>query len=166
MPVLKVLKYPNPILREKCLPVEVIDDKIKKLIEDMTETMYSFEGCVGIAAPQIGSTVRVCIVDVSPKLGHKQNNGLLALINPVIEYREGEKIAREGCLSIPEFLGDVKRSRRIIVKALNPVGDIVEIAAKGLESIAIQHEIDHLDGILFIDRVSTLGRDLVRRRGF
>lgn len=165
MAVLTVLKYPHPLLRTRCSPVESFDPALGKLVDDMVETMRHHEGCVGLAAPQIGSELRVFVMDVSRKLGPKKNHGLLALVNPVIEYREGEKVAREGCLSIPEFLGDVKRSRRIIVKARDHEGNELEIPAKGLESVAIQHELDHLDGILFIDRVTMLGRDLVRRKG-
>lgn len=163
MAILPVLRYPHPMLRAKCQAVNEIDDDIRTLIEDMTETMCSHQGCVGLAAPQIGVAKRVFVIDVSRKIGPKKNHGLLKLLNPVITFSEGEKIAREGCLSIPEFLGDVKRARRVILRALNEDGEEIEIPAKGLESIALQHEFDHLDGILFIDKVGSLGRTLIRR---
>jgi peptide deformylase len=166
MPILHVLRYPHPILRAKCKRVVRFDDGLKTLVADMRETMYAHTGCVGIAAPQIGYPYRLFIIDVSRKIGKKKNNGFQAFVNPTIVHSEGEKIAREGCLSIPEFLGDVKRARRVIVRAQTPEGEEFEIAASGLEAIAIQHEVDHLDGILFIDRVASLGRDLIRRKGY
>ncbi|MCH8029366.1 MAG: peptide deformylase [Candidatus Dadabacteria bacterium] len=163
MAILPVLRYPHPALRAKCKAVEDTNDEIRTLFEDMTETMCAYPGCVGLAAPQVGVVKRLFVIDVSRKIGPKKNHGLLKLLNPVITYSEGEKISREGCLSIPEFLGDVKRARRVILRALDESGEEIEVPAKGLEAIAIQHELDHLDGILFIDKVSSLGRNLIRR---
>jgi len=165
MAILRVVRYPHPILRAVCKPVPTVDENIKRLIVDMRETMNSHTGCVGISAPQVGVPLRIFVIDVSRKLGQKRNHGYVALVNPEITYSEGEKIAREGCLSIPELLGDVKRARRVIVNGVNVEGEEVEIPAKGLEAIAVQHEIDHLDGVLFIDRVVMLGRELIRRKG-
>ncbi|MBI2487439.1 MAG: peptide deformylase [Deltaproteobacteria bacterium] len=164
MAVLPALKYPHPTLRAKCTAVLETNEEIRRIINDMTETMYASPSCVGIAAPQVGYPLRMFVMDVSRKIGQKKNHGLLALINPVLVYSEGEKITREGCLSIPDFLGNVKRARRVIVKGLNPEGWEVEILSTGLEAIAMQHELDHLDGVLFIHRVSSLGTDLVRRK--
>ena len=164
MAVLPALKYPHPILRAKSKPVLNIDEEVRRIINDMTETMYASPNCVGVAAPQVGYPLRIFVMDVSRKIGPKKNHGLIALINPVLIYSEGEKITKEGCLSIPDFLGNVKRARGVIVKGLNPEGQEVEIISKGLEAIALQHEIDHLDGMLFIHRVSSLTTDLVRRK--
>ncbi|HEX9831019.1 MAG TPA: peptide deformylase [Thermodesulfobacteriota bacterium] len=164
MAVVSPLKYPHPTLRAKCKAVLEINEEIRRIINDMTETMYASRSCVGIAAPQVGYPVRIFVMDVSRKIGQKKNHGLLAIINPVVIYAEGEKITREGCLSIPDFLGNVKRARRTIVRGLDPNGRQVEILSTGLEAIAIQHEVDHLDGMLFIHRVSSLSTDLVRRR--
>lgn len=164
MAVLSPLKYPNPALRAKCTAVSEINEEIRRIINDMTETMYASTSCVGIAAPQVGYPLRIFVMDVSRKIGQKKNHGLLAVINPLIIYAEGEKITREGCLSIPDFLGNVKRARRTIVRGLDPTGGEVEILSTGLEAIAIQHEVDHLDGVLFIQRISSLSTDLVRRK--
>ncbi|HEX3036416.1 MAG TPA: peptide deformylase [Thermodesulfobacteriota bacterium] len=164
MSVLPALKYPHQILRAKSMSVSEINEEIRQIIRDMTETMYASPGCVGIAAPQVGFRLRIFVMDVSRKVGSRKNHGLVTLINPEIIYREGEKITREGCLSIPGFLGNVKRARRVIVKGLNPDGKEVEILSRDLEAIAVQHEVDHLDGMLFIHRVSSLTTDLIRRK--
>lgn len=165
MTVRRVIRYPHPILRAKCKVVDDINDDIEELVRDLTDTMNEYSHCVGLAAPQIGIDKRVFVVDVSKKIGVKKNHGFMALINPIVNYRDGERVVREGCLSIPEFVGEVIRSKRIIVNALSMDGEEIEIPAKGLESVAIQHELDHLDGVLFIDRVSSLGRELIRRKG-
>jgi peptide deformylase len=164
MAILSTLKYPHPILRTRSEPVFEINHQIRQVISDMIETMYSSPACVGVAAPQVGYPLRIFVIDVSGKVGQKKNHGLLVLVNPIIVYYEGEKFAREGCLSIPDFLGNVKRSRRVIVRGLNQEGEEVEIPSQGLEAIAVQHEVDHLDGLLFIHRVSSLTTDLVRRK--
>ncbi len=166
MVILPVLKYPHQILRTRSESISKVDHEVRRLINDMIETMYVSPGCVGVAAPQVGYPLRIFVVDVSRRIGPKKNHGLLALINPSVMYSEGEKVAKEGCLSIPDFLGNVKRARRIIVRGLNPEGNEVEILSQGLEAIAIQHEVDHLNGVLFIHRVSSLAADLVRRKIF
>lgn len=164
MPVLPALKYPHHILRAKSMPVSEMNEEIRQIIRDMTETMYASPGCVGIAAPQVGFPLRIFVMDVSRKVGPQKNHGLVTLVNPEIIYKEGEKITREGCLSIPDFLGNVKRARRVIVKGLNLDGKGIEILSRDLEAIAVQHEVDHLDGMLFIHRISSLTTDLVRRK--
>jgi peptide deformylase len=164
MAILPVLKYPHSILRNQSKPVVEINQEIQSIVNDMIETMYASPGCVGVAAPQVGYGLRIFVIDVSRKIGSKKNHGLVALINPVIVYSEGEKSIREGCLSIPDFLGNVRRARRVIVRGLNPEGEGVEILSQGLEAVAVQHEVDHLDGVLFIHRVSSLATDLVRRK--
>ncbi|MGQ0793766.1 MAG: peptide deformylase [Deltaproteobacteria bacterium] len=164
MPNLTVIKYPHPALRAPSKPVGEITAEIRDLIDGMTETMYASPACVGVAAPQVGHSLRIFVMDVSRKIGAKKNHGLVRIINPVIVYSEGEKFSREGCLSLPDFLGNVKRAQIVIARGLTPEGREIEIAAKGLEAIAIQHEIDHLDGMLFIHRIGSLGTDLVRRK--
>jgi peptide deformylase len=164
MASLPVLKYPHQILRTMSESVLKVDDGIRRIVNDMIETMYASPSCVGVAAPQVGYPLRIFVIDVSRKIGPKKNHGLLAMINPVLIYAEGEKITKEGCLSIPDFLGNVKRARNVIVRGLNPEGNEVEVLSQGLEAIAIQHEVDHLNGVLFIHRVSSLASDLARRK--
>jgi peptide deformylase len=164
MTILPVLRYQNPILRAKSELVEKVNQEIQRIIGDIIETMYASPGCVGVAAPQVGYPLRIFVIDVSRKTGPKKNHGLLVFINPVIVYAEGEKIIREGCLSIPDFLGNVKRARITILRGINREGEGVEILSQGLEAIAVQHEIDHLDGVLFIHRVNSVGTDITRRK--
>lgn len=165
MSVLPVLIYPHPILRRKCKPVAKLNKKISRLIDDMTETMYSFPGCVGISAPQVGKSLRLMIFDVSRhKKAHDVNRGLTVLINPAIVSRDGKRETREGCLSLPDFTGNVVRSVSLKVKGKDSLGKRVEFYLEGFESIAFQHELDHLDGILFIDRISSLKTDVFRRK--
>lgn len=161
MAVLKILVYPNPILRKKSVPVEKIDKETEKLLDDMAETMYDAPG-VGLAAPQIGVNLRVIVVDVSPK--DENSPGLIELINPEIISSESEQWGEEGCLSIPGFVSEVKRKAKVSVRGLNRKGETVEIEAEELLARAFQHEIDHLDGILFIDRLSRLKRELLKKK--
>ncbi|HSE83182.1 MAG TPA: peptide deformylase [Thermodesulfobacteriota bacterium] len=161
MAVLKILVYPNPILRKKSVPVEKIDKEIEKLLDDMVETMYDAPG-VGLAAPQVGVNLRVIVVDVSAR--DENSPGLIELINPEIISSEGERWGEEGCLSIPGFVSDVKRKAKVRVRGLNRKGETVEIEAEELLARAFQHEIDHIDGILFIDRLSRLKRELLKKK--
>lgn len=138
-----------------------MDDEVRSLVRDLEDTLDSKIG-VGIAAPQIGVARRVAIVDTSRKPG-EPSHGRLVLVDPVIHDRVGEKTVREGCLSIPDFLGKVRRAQGVLVAALDGEGRPYAIFADGLEAVAVQHEIDHLDGILFIDRVAGPG-DVFRRR--
>ncbi|AUS95847.1 peptide deformylase [Clostridium thermosuccinogenes] len=135
------------VLRKVSREVDVIDEKILTLLKDMAETMYKADG-VGLAAPQVGILKRVVVIDVG--------DGLLELINPKIVEQEGEQIEVEGCLSIPNLVGEVKRPARVVVEALDPRGEKVVINADGLLAIALCHEIDHLDGILFKDKAIRL----------
>jgi peptide deformylase len=161
MSVLRILTYPDPKLRKKSIPVERIDKEIEKLLDDMAETMYDARG-LGLAAPQVGVHLRVVIVDVSPRDGN--SSGLIELINPVVISAEGEQIGEEGCLSIPGFTSEVKRKARVKVRALNRKGELFDIEGTSLLARAFQHEIDHLDGILFIDRLSRLKRELLKKK--
>ncbi len=134
----------DDILRKKSKPVDKIDDRIITLLDDMAETMYHADG-VGLAAPQVGILKRVIVIDIG--------EGLIELINPEIIWEKGEQDGEEGCLSIPGYSARVKRPAQVKVKGLNRKGEEIEIVGKGLLARALCHEIDHLDGILFIDRV-------------
>ncbi len=159
MAVREILKYPHPLLKRKAKPVVMVDEGTRRIIADMIETMYAAPG-IGLAAPQIGELLRIIVVDVSVK---EKGNGLIVLINPEIVYAEGEIVYEEGCLSVPDFSIEVKRASDVVVKGLDREGLPVELKASGLEAVAIQHEIDHLNGTLIIDRVSFLKRELYRR---
>lgn len=139
-----IVKDPDPVLREKAKPVPQITPNIHKLLDDMAETMYDAQG-VGLAAPQVGILKRVIVMDVGDE------NGLIELINPEIIEREGEQFGPEGCLSIPGLTGDVRRAQRVKVKGLNRNGEEFELEGTDLLARCIQHEVDHLNGVLFTD---------------
>jgi peptide deformylase len=161
MATLEILKYPNPILKKKTRTILKIDSAVHQLIQDMAETMYAAPG-VGLAAPQVGCPLRLAVVDVTPV---DRPKNLVVLINPEVIEAEGECSWEEGCLSIPEYTQEVKRKKRIVVRYQDLQGEKREIVGDdNLLSIALQHEIDHLDGILFIDRISRLKRELLRRK--
>jgi peptide deformylase len=167
MAVLEILKYPDKFLRTKAGQVASVDDGIRRLVSDMAETMYAAKG-IGLAAPQVGVSKRVICLDV-PKEGDPAGKGerqrdIVALINPVIIESGGEIKYEEGCLSLPGVTANVYRAETVKVKALSLNGAEVTIDANGLFAIALQHEIDHLDGILFIDRLSRLKREFIKRR--
>jgi peptide deformylase len=155
-----ILSYPDPELKKKSAPVTVINEKTRELVRDMAETMYAAPG-VGLAAPQIGIHQRVVVIDVSVKDDPPE---LLVAINPVIIHADGESYEEEGCLSVPKYAANVRRHARVVVKALDLEGEEVIWKADGLLAIAFQHEIDHLDGILFIDHLSPLKREMFRKR--
>jgi peptide deformylase len=162
MALREILQYPNPMLRELARPVQDIGGDVAQLVEDMAETMYAAPG-VGLAATQVGVGQRVIVLDVRNE-GERPGTRLLKLINPEIAEREGELIWEEGCLSVPELTAPVKRARRILVRAWTPDEKEVQVEADELLAVALQHEIDHLDGKLFLDRLSRLKRDLYRAR--
>jgi len=166
MAVKEVLVYPDPRLKEVCAPIEEFDDSVVQLLQDLVDTMVDAGHSVGVAAPQIGEIRRAVVVDVShSKPGKKQeNHGLLQMVNPEIIEKEGSQVVREGCMSVPEYTGNVTRAEKIVVQFLNEAGELQVIPADGFEAIAIQHELDHLDGHLFLDRVSSLKTDLFRRK--
>ncbi|MDO8445379.1 MAG: peptide deformylase [Deltaproteobacteria bacterium] len=161
MSILNIIKYPDPILKKKSEPVREITQEIQRLIDEMAETMYAAPG-VGLAAPQVGRSVRVIVIDVNSK--EEQKRDLISLINPEIIERSGDIAWEEGCLSIPDYSADVKRAERVVVCGLDRDGKKRVIVGEELLSIVLQHEIDHLDGMLFIDRLGPIKRDLVRRR--
>jgi peptide deformylase len=160
MAILEIVKYPHPVLKKKCEPVGEIDEEVRKLIDDMRETMYGASG-VGLAACQVGVSRRVIVLDVSPM---DPQHSFLALINPEIISEEGEVDHEEGCLSVPDYLEKIKRKEKVCVKGLSPEGMEVEINGDGIFAIALQHEIDHINGILILDRVSQLKREIYRNK--
>ena len=161
MAILEILTYPNKFLSQPTKQVTDIDDDIRNLIEDMAATMYEAPG-VGLAAIQVGCDKSLLVYDVSPK---DEERSLHVLINPRIVLSEGTTISEEeGCLSVPDCREDVKRAASILIEALDREGKPLRIEAEGLLAIVLQHEIDHLNGILFIDRLSSLKRQLYKRR--
>lgn len=158
MAIKMIVRDPDPVLREKCKPVPSITPNILKLLKDMADTMYDAEG-VGLAAPQIGITKRVIVMDVGDE------HGLIELINPEIIEREGEQFGPEGCLSIPGFSGDVRRAMRVKVKGLNRNGEEIVIEGSELLARCIQHEVDHLNGVLYTDLAEKMYRGDLRERG-
>lgn len=166
MAVREVLVYPDSRLKEICAPVSDFDDSVKQLLADLVDTMVDAGHSVGIAAPQIGDLRRAAVVDVSKsKLGKKQeNHGLMQMVNPKIIKKDGSCVVREGCMSVPDYTGNVTRAEAIVVDYLDQNNQHQVISAEGFEAIAIQHELDHLDGHLFLDRVSSLKTDLFRRK--
>ncbi len=165
MAVLPILTYPDPRLKQVSEPVERIDDELRAFIADLEETMRAGPAAVGIAAPQVGRFQRIVIVDVSgARRANPDHHGRMVLINPEITEWEGLEVGREGCLSVPDYTGKVVRARRITVRALDEHGRAREYRCTGYEARAVQHEVDHLDGILFLDRLVSRRADLFRRR--
>jgi len=162
MATLEILKFPDKKLLEKAEPVDDFDGRLQQLIDDMAETMYQAPG-IGLAAPQVGEGRRLIVYDTSPD---RENRGKFeALINPVIVECEGEIVSEEGCLSVVDYQADVKRYASVCVEALDRRGNSIQRECKELLAVVMQHEIDHLDGVLFIDRISKLKRGLyVKRR--
>lgn len=158
MPILNVLKYPDPKLRRKALPVEVLTDEDKQLIEDMFETMYEGDG-IGLAATQVGALRRIIVMDLSDNRSEP-----ICLVNPEITHKEGYEKSQEGCLSVPGIYEEVERAKVVTVKALDRYGDHMEFEADELFAVCIQHEIDHLDGKLFIDYLSGLKKKMIKKK--
>ena len=158
--IYKVVKYPDPVLAQKAEDVTVFDKKLRTLIADMFETMYVEKG-IGLAAPQIGILQRITVIDLSFKKNPEEK---LVLINPEIIEREGKQLEEEGCLSLPEIREKVSRAAKVTVRAQDEHGDWYDYDGEELLARAFQHELDHLDGVLFIDRISALKRNLVLRK--
>ena len=161
MAVRDIVLFPDPILKTVCEAVDPQSPETAQLVQDLIDTVAASPG-VGLAAPQIGIPKRAFIVDVRPKPGA----GLLVLLNPEIVSSSGPKTGREGCLSIPDFTAKVRRPQEIVIRGIKPDGSSVVLHSSGFEAVCIQHELDHLDGILFLDRVASLKRDVFRRKGF
>ena len=165
MAVLDILKYPDEILKQISEPLESFDDELLNFLADLEETMRAGPGGVGIAAAQVGYFRRIAIVDVSLKAKIK-HNGCMILINPEIKTWEGMKVGREGCMSVPDYTGNVIRAEKITLQAYNPQGDLIDYECEGYEARAVQHEMDHLDGLLFLDRLVSRRTDLFKRKKY
>jgi peptide deformylase len=157
----KIVKYGDPVLEQVAEPVTEFDtDELRQIVADMWETMYSAKG-VGLAAPQIGLRKRITVVDVS--VGEDETKKLV-VINPTVTKREGSQIGEEGCLSIPGFREQVRRANKVVVAAQNEKGEPIQVEGEELLARALEHEIDHLNGILFLNHLSMLKRDMIRRK--
>ncbi len=162
MALREVLKFPEKRLREVSLPIAEVSDEIRALADDMLEVMYDEPG-IGLAAPQIGESVRLIVVDTEWTADDAERCPLV-LVNPEIVESSGKIVWTEGCLSVPDYEADVERASHVELRASNLEGEDLEIAASELQAVCFQHEIDHLDGILFIDRISRLKRNLYTQR--
>ncbi len=163
MAVLKILAWPDPLLKEAAQPVSRFDDALQAFIHDLEETLCAGPAAVGIAAPQVASLQRVIIIDASSKKNIK-HHGRQVLINPEITHWEGYAIGREGCLSVPDYTGNVIRAEQITIEAQDEGGQAHTWHMEGFEARLVQHEIDHLDGLLFLDRLVSRRNDLYRRK--
>ncbi len=161
-----VLLFPHPALKLVAKPLRGRSEEARRVTRDLLDTMAAHPGCVGIAAPQLDEIVRALVVDVSEHPKAKTSNGLLVLCDPVVVSAEGQKVAREGCLSIPHLTANVRRATSIEVEAITPDGDPVTVESEGFEARCLLHEIDHLDGLLFLDRVDSLATDVFRRKTY
>ena len=168
MAILPILQFPDSRLKEKSAPVTGVTAEVSAFIDDLLETMRTSPGCVGIAAPQVGMASRIIVVDVSThrRGGQEENHGLLVLVNPEILAMGGKQLVREGCMSVPDYTANVQRAQWVLVDALDREGKQTILEAIGFEAVVIQHEADHLDGYLFLDRVSSIKTDLFRRKRY
>lgn len=166
MAVLEILTYPDARLKQDSAPVEDFDDALRAFVADLEETRRAGPGAVGIAAPQVGRFQRIVIVDVSRMKRPAPNHGHLILVNPEITEWDGYAVGREGCLSVPDYTGNVIRAERIHLVAFDPHGQRLEFDMEGFEARAVQHEMDHLDGLLFLDRLVSKRNDLFRRKTY
>jgi peptide deformylase len=156
----EIIIWPDPVLKQVSKPVDGVDDGLRRLLDDMTETMYAADG-VGLAAPQIAELRRCIVIDTSPR---QEGQKLIHLVNPQIVKTEGVTTYTEGCLSIPGEAEEVERAAKVWVRALDYFGKPFELECEGLLAIAVQHEYDHLEGTLFVDHLSSLKREIIRRR--
>jgi peptide deformylase len=163
MALREIRTYPDPVLRNKTSRIERIDSTLDRLIEDMVETMRAAPG-IGLAANQVGVPLQLALIDLSSREDEEQRHPLLIIINPEILSMEGSVVEEEGCLSIPDYAEKVKRAVRVKVRAQDRTGKQFELEAEGLMAKALQHEIDHLNGLLFVDRLSSLKKSLFKRR--
>jgi peptide deformylase len=164
VPTREIRIYPDPVLKQVAQPVGEIDDHARALARDLVDTMRAHQACVGLAANQIGDLRRCVVVDVT---GHKRArscHGLLVMFDPVVVAASGAETAREGCLSIPDLTANVRRATNVTVRGLDENGSVSAVDADAFEARALLHEIDHLDGVLFLDRVASLDTDVFRRR--
>jgi len=162
--VREVLVYPAPGLKAVAAPLSAIDGVAAGLAADMIDTLRSFPGCVGLAAPQIGVALRAVVFDLSGHRKARSCHGLVVLFNPELVLAEGSEVMREGCLSLPDLTANVRRATDIVVRGLSRDGEEIVIHADAFEARVILHEMDHLDGYLFLDRVASLKHDLFQRK--
>lgn len=167
MPVRPVVRYPDRVLKGRAGPVGAIGDAERRLAQDLVDTMYDAPGCVGVAAPQLGVAARAFALDVSvmrkPPAG---NHGLVVLFDPELLITEGSEVKREGCLSVPDYTCDIRRATQVVVRGTTPEGTSRVVEATGFEARAFQHELDHLDGLLILDRVTSARTDVFRRKRY
>ena len=166
MNLFPILQFPDENLRKRCRAVTDLDASVEEFAARLTMMIQENRGCVGIAAPQVGDLRRIIIVDVT---GHKKatdKHGLLVMINPQITGAQGSVVTREGCQSVPDFTGNVERKSILGVRYLTPDGREAELETSGFEAVVLQHEIDHLDGVLFLDRSANVKRDLFKRKTY
>jgi peptide deformylase len=152
------------VLKQRASEVGIVDDDARAVAQDLLDTMHAHERCVGIAANQIGSLARCVVVDVTGHAKAKTCHGLIVLFDPEVVSAEGAEVAREGCLSLPDLTANVRRATNVVVRGLGPDGDEIRIETDAFEARALLHEIDHLDGVLFLDRVASLATDVFRRK--
>jgi peptide deformylase len=162
--ILPIITIPDTLLKKVAEPVTDISEHLQHLVDDMIETMRANTRCIGIAAPQVACSVRLVVIDLTLNPKPHPNHGLQVLFNPVITAREGNKTGREGCLSVPYFTGNVARATKVTVNAISRTGAPVTFETEGFEAVLLQHEIDHLDGLLFLVRITSLKTDLFRRK--
>ncbi|PLY01983.1 MAG: peptide deformylase [Desulfuromonas sp.] len=160
MSILRILHYPDPVLSTRAEPIDQVTDEVRKLAEDMAETMYAAPG-VGLAAPQIGVSERLIVLDCAAK---DEPPNLIKAVNPEIVAAEGECFEEEGCLSVPAYYARVKRKAAVKVRFTNMNNEVVAMETDGLLAIAFQHEIDHLDGVLFVDHLSSLKKGMFKKK--
>jgi len=163
---LSIRRFPDPLLKQPTRPVERIDGRVAKLIDQLIAAMRSHARCVGLAAPQVGLDLRVAVMDATNHPKAATTHGLIVLVNPQILATEGFLLQREGCLSIPDFTANVRRAACVRVKAFDQFGSSHEWWLEGFEAVVAQHEVDHLDGKLFLDRVANLKADVFRRKTY
>lgn len=167
MAVRPVVRYPSRVLKGQSSPVGEIGPQEQALAADLVDTMYDSPGCVGLAAPQLGVPSRVFALDVSvmrkPPPG---NHGLVVLFDPELLLSSGAELKREGCMSVPDYTCDIRRATQVVVRGVTPEGRVRVIEAEGFEARAFQHELDHLDGLLILDRVASAKTDVFRRKRY
>jgi len=161
--LLDIVTYPDPLLKKQSQPVESVNAEVRQLIDNMFETMYAAKG-VGLAAPQVGLLQQILVIDVGKMENEQSKPDPIALINPVIKSQEGTITWEEGCLSLPDLIIPMTRAAKVVVKALNPDGKKITMLGEQVLSVALQHEADHLHGILLVDRLSRLKQDLYRKK--
>ena len=166
MAPLPIRRFPDPLLKQPTRPVERVDGTVQRFIDSLVWTMRRHPRCVGLAAPQVGSDLRIAVMDSSAHPKALKSHGLIVLVNPHIERSEGAELQREGCLSIPDLTANVRRAARVRIRTFDQFGSACEWELEGFEAIIAQHEIDHLDGKLFLDRVVNVKTDVFRRRTY